>query len=117
MLTRIWERTNNITCGLLTSLTMLNMLDFYFTAILINKYGIDIELNPLMHYLVTSTGNVYSILYIKLIILSIIWGATLHVLKGKSIYINLYTYMFAISNVIYIAIVVWGGFLLIHGAM
>lgn len=58
----------NIHLSLITLITILSIIDFELTRVALEK-NIAYEANPIMAYLISSTGSIWSILWAKMILL------------------------------------------------
>ena len=55
------------------TLALLNAVDFLTTKILIERHGIDIELNPLLHSAMSYFGTTWAIAWVKIVIIGTAW--------------------------------------------
>ena len=65
-------------------LIFLNYIDFYTTAILIDRVGYAVEANPINYWLITTFDTVWAIFVFKAIVLTLFWY-TIRNLDGKII--------------------------------
>lgn len=98
---------------LLLTLALLNLTDFLITQQLIHIHGFTVEANPLLRYLLTSTGSVYSILWFKGAMLLFLTGVYLYLSFEPRFYATKESFetMLRVVNLIYSAVVVWSLYL------
>lgn len=58
---------------LMIILTLLNIVDFQTTAFLVGRYGFEVEANPIMYNAMVLFDSVYGLLYIKVVVLAVLW--------------------------------------------
>jgi len=93
-------------------LIILNILDFYSTAILINADGLEVETNPIVVWLSTVTGTFWVIFLVKGMFLALLGYGINHRNRGF-LTDNVIKPILVLLNIGYIAVVM-GNFHLIY---
>jgi len=93
-------------------LIILNILDFYSTAILINLVGPEVEANPIVVWLFTVTGTFWTVFLVKGMLLALLGYGINHRNRGF-LTDNVIKPILVLLNIGYIAVVM-GNFHLIY---
>ena len=72
--TRTWFNNLHINTQLMILITGLNIIDFQTTKILVDWYGFETEVNPLMYNAMVYFDSVWGLLVVKVIALSVLWA-------------------------------------------
>jgi hypothetical protein len=70
---RSWLNNAHIHAQLLIVLTLLNLVDFLTTKILVDKIGFIAEANQFLFWAMVTAGSVYAILWVKVVTVSFMW--------------------------------------------
>ncbi len=109
----IRSRFNDLTLNyqLVVLLILLNMVDFQTTKILVDKLGFIAEGNALLLWAMITTGTVYAILAVKVIVLSFLWWMVGQIKEHhKHITPQALTCMLQLLVVAFFALISWNYF-------
>lgn len=105
---RAWFNGLHINTQLMILITGLNLIDFQTTKILVDQYGFEAEVNPLMYNAMVYFDSVWGILVIKLIVLSVLWSTYNRVkYHHKLINPSRMTYMLGAITAGFFALITW----------
>lgn len=71
---RAWFNNLHINTKLMILITGLNIVDFQTTKFLVDRYGFEIEANPLMYNAMVMADSVWGILSVKVFVLCLLWA-------------------------------------------
>ena len=71
----IRQQFNDLTLNyqLMVLITLLNLVDFQTTKVLVDRLGFAAEANALLFWAMVTTGTVYAILAVKVVVISFMW--------------------------------------------
>lgn len=70
---RTWFNNLHINTQLMVVITLLNIIDFLTTKILVDWYGFEAEANPVMYHAMVMMGSVWGLAVVKIITLAFMW--------------------------------------------
>ena len=71
--TRNWFATWHDANQLMLVTLLVNMIDFTTTKVLVERHGMEVEMNALLYKLMTYYGSTWPILWAKLFVIGIAW--------------------------------------------
>lgn len=96
---------------LITGLLLLNIADFEFTRRLIEAFGFEVELNPILYHLMVKTNSVTPILFVKGLFLGLIGAVYIHIFLSNNVKAHkFFISLSKIAIILYLGVASWGLF-------
>jgi len=70
---RSWFNNLHINTQLMIIITGLNLIDFQTTKILVDRYGFETELNPIMYKAMALADSAWGLLVVKILTVGLMW--------------------------------------------